>query len=293
MSAQWSPVSYDGWMNNRRIVTVVTVAAFVTLCFLFSAVLITQTHAKDPSVFIPVRTVPGKRFHFLIILGTFSTAPQVVHRAAIRNTWASTPFICSNKPSKRSRKCTVWHYFVVGNSPTLPTGESLEHKDIMFLADPENMNDGKTFDYFKRALEMHPEADYFAKTDMDTFVDVSNLMRMLWYPMPHVYFGFENSFFICGGIEICPKDWQYMSGQLYILGRSLVLWLANNEDLHFRKGDEDLQIGRTLQLFNGPLLYYPCNRAGIRCPFIHNIKNHTQLYDIWTVTQLEAVFDYN
>ena len=263
---------------NRRIQVLTyygTLSFFLSLCFLL---LLRPRHMW--SAVQPV--------HPTLVIGTFSTAPQVEQRAAIRESWASSSLICSVKRHLRKPGCHVWHYFVVGFTDTMPHAEFALHEDFIFLSEPENMNEGKTFDFFLSVFSLHPDADFYAKTDMDTFVDVLLLDRLLLtFPSPYIYFGFENSYFICGGAEHCPKDWQYMSGQFYALGHALVSWLSGNKNLHLRKGDEDLQIGRTLQLYDGPLLYFPCNRAGLRCPFVHNIKNTTLMYELWTKHQLD------
>jgi hypothetical protein len=63
--------------------------------------------------------------------------------------------------------------FVVGQPSTVEERNLLQeelrlHSDILVLSCNENMNEGKTYVYFKEALEKFPCFDYYAKVDDDT-----------------------------------------------------------------------------------------------------------------------------
>jgi Galactosyltransferase len=229
------------------------------------------------------RTAPSRFYYADIVVGIFCTAREKQARMAIRETWTNSTLVCTHIDSQRrtSAFCRIIYVFVIGHSEYDVDEEIESHGDLLLLEGVENMNEGKTYDFFRAVFNLHPGIMYFAKTDADTYVNATSLVSsLLTHTSPYVYFGHENSFFSCGGADSCPRDWQYMSGQFYALGNAIVRWLVANSHLHHRYGHEDLEIGRTIQQFSGPLLYYPCNRRGIQCPFVHNVKNYSHFYDI-------------
>ncbi|KAI9350704.1 hypothetical protein BDR26DRAFT_1003540 [Obelidium mucronatum] len=125
--------------------------------------------------------------------------------------------------------------------------------DTVILPNPENMNDGKTFDWFaearNRAYTPHPtEKDawcprykYIGKTDDDTLVHVDRLnafLKSLQEKDPNYI----------GTMYTGPPNWlHYMTGSLYILSTSLVEYITMTDRewvFENRIGHEDLTTGR-------------------------------------------------
>jgi hypothetical protein len=66
------------------------------------------------------------------------------------------------------------------------------HKDIVMLGMHENMNHGKSFEWFKFALEEFPKAMYIAKGDVDAFVHPIHLAQQLSsLPSRNLLYGFD------------------------------------------------------------------------------------------------------
>lgn len=112
-----------------------------------------------------------------VLYGIFSTAGKAGHWAVVR----------------QQRRCELNNdahqtVFVVGTPQTAGDGEivmreSKSHGDVFILTCEENMNEGKTFHYFKEALEQFPCFSFYAKVDDDTaFSPVRLSARILAVP---------------------------------------------------------------------------------------------------------------
>lgn len=125
------------------------------------------------------------------------------------------------------------HFFVLGDT----TIED-NHSDILRLPIPENMDEGKTFHYFRAAIDwfsrqnipFHP-LNGIVKMDTDTAVDWPEFSNhVLARLQPMYYLGRLNSRAMCGNLDHCPPShcrdfsngcWVYMSGGWYALSLDL------------------------------------------------------------------------
>ena len=154
----------QGWVSNR--LTLVSLALFVFLAhmqahnYLFNKQLSTQTN-----LFIPDNTAIASRLcsrHREVLYGIFSIPTKA-------KTWTV---------ARQQQHCEMNNemhqtVFVVGSPRTtsdqeIIINESKAHGDVFILSCEENMNEGKTFFYFKEALEQFPCFNFYAKVDDDT-----------------------------------------------------------------------------------------------------------------------------
>jgi len=100
--------------------------------------------------------------HAVVMYGVFSTAEKVLFRNATRQQVKchlnsdvhNTVFVLGAPRSEREYNILKREVDMYG--------------DIFTLSCKENMNDGKTYTYFKEALEQFPCFDFYAKVDDDT-----------------------------------------------------------------------------------------------------------------------------
>ena len=125
--------------------------------------------------------------------------------------------------------------------------EIITHGDILVLNCTENMNDGKTYDYFSALPRLFPAGaepryDFAGKIDDDTYYRLGALADTLRRkPRRDMYHGFLNP------CHIDPA-WQYMSGMGYIVSWDVAEWIAASPELRGREiGYEDDVFGRWLR----------------------------------------------
>lgn len=98
----------------------------------------------------------------VVLYGVFSIADKVLFRNATRqqvdchlnNNVHNTVFVVGAPR-------TAWEHAILKR-------ETAMYGDIFILSCKENMNEGKTYTYFKEALEQFPCFDFYAKVDDDT-----------------------------------------------------------------------------------------------------------------------------
>ncbi|GJM87252.1 hypothetical protein PR202_ga03188 [Eleusine coracana subsp. coracana] len=107
--------------------------------------------------------------------------------------------------------------------------EIIAHGDVVVLNCTENMDGGKTYDYFSTVPRLFADDDetydFVGKTDDDTYYRLAALADTLRdKPRENVYHGFLNP---------CHQSlaWQYMSGMGYIVSWDVAAWIASTEEL--------------------------------------------------------------
>ncbi|GJM87066.1 hypothetical protein PR202_ga02984 [Eleusine coracana subsp. coracana] len=105
--------------------------------------------------------------------------------------------------------------------------EIIAHGDVVVLNCTENMDGGKTYDYFSTIPHLFADEpyDFVGKTDDDTYYRLATLADTLRdKPRENVYHGFLNP---------CHQSlaWQYMSGMGYIVSWDVAAWIASTEEL--------------------------------------------------------------
>lgn len=190
-----------------------------------------------------------------MVLGVFSTLrpEDRPYRDMIRTTWMQQPLVCSVVDSKKST-CKVFVAFVVGRSGNFSI--DADEEDLVVLPSEENMNCGKTREWFHTASNKYSWASHVAKMDMDAFLHVSTLLKVLRdFPSscPHVFGGRSWSCF--DSSEWCPPDgcyghypknhdffsydftpkgkdarcWSYMQGGFYFMSQQLAAAISEEK----------------------------------------------------------------
>eukprot|EP01103_Thecamoeba_quadrilineata_P008545 TRINITY_DN18282_c0_g1_i1.p1 TRINITY_DN18282_c0_g1~~TRINITY_DN18282_c0_g1_i1.p1 ORF type:complete len:280 (-),score=32.00 TRINITY_DN18282_c0_g1_i1:176-1015(-) len=168
--------------------------------------------------------------HILLFLGIFTTAAKEQRRMLIRNTYM------------KYKSPSVEVNFIVCSSAENETNvrnklsdEIDNFKDILIIDCYENMNDGKTFDFFAHMVNNYSTSpDFVMKGDDDAYYHLPNLeTRTSTFPKTGVFFGRRfgvgNSFFF--------------SGMGYMLSFDLVRWIATDGyPASDKKGPEDVLV---------------------------------------------------
>ncbi|XP_062220940.1 uncharacterized protein LOC133920343 [Phragmites australis] len=105
--------------------------------------------------------------------------------------------------------------------------EIIAHDDILVLNCTENMDGGKTYEYFSTIPRLFADEpyDYVGKTDDDTYYRLAALADTLRNKPRHdLYHGF---------LTPCHQNlaWQYMSGMGYIVSWDIAAWISATEEL--------------------------------------------------------------
>ncbi|CAG8550501.1 7023_t:CDS:2 [Cetraspora pellucida] len=148
--------------------------------------------------------------------------------------------------------------------------ESKIYGDIVILNITENMNDGKTFEYFKWFAK-HRDDNYMLKLDDDTFLHLIHYYRELQdLPKERVYYG--------NALGHYQGTYSYMGGAGYTLSRDLVVdiagshWASSNV-----KGDEDWRVGE-----------WVCHLSREKKYFVHYVG-----FTEWVSSRQNPIHDFN
>jgi len=185
-----------------------------------------------------------------VLYGIFSVASKEETRAVIRQ---KSQCEFNNKIHR-----TI---FVVGKPRNqhdyeIIMREAKLHRDIFILSCTENMNMGKTYTYFKEALEKFPCFKFYAKVDDDTaffpnkisatimslpnngamyYARISKLRDSLITWIAKFFYGTFHNVIHLSTLQ------EYSAGLLYILNKQAVAeWVAYNPHPTRLYGDEDL-----------------------------------------------------
>lgn len=154
--------------------------------------------------------------------------------------------------------------------------------DIIELDILENMNSGKTFEWFSFAARQFKAAQFTSKGDMDTIIFPGELLRSvsrLHRGTQSIYGGFAVDWNLCGGGIHCPYGWIYMAGGFYFVSQDLVQWLGSVNNTIVRdnsEGHEDLQVGKCLHVSGMRVLYMSWGYS--KPAWAHPVKNISSFY---------------
>jgi hypothetical protein len=174
---------------------------------------------------------------------------------------------------------------------------------------PENMNDGKTYEWFKYAVATFPDSTWIAKMDTDVAVKWERFTSLLNHQTAELqYVGFMNTHEACGRGPHCPPPkcrsmagscWVYMSGGFYgvtmPLARTLVTCDYYYSNCH---GLEDLMFGKAVKAC-APDIVRPmlldmthtrawCHSKAINATHIRNSIFPQSCETSWTATGVET-----
>jgi len=172
------------------------------------------------------------------VMGVFTTANDVPQRDLHRrylSRFSSTAFgSCEPNQSK------ILVRFILC-SKTLTNeliGEQKEHMDLIVLPSSENMNDGKTLDYFALMARSSFDADFILKADIDAFVHVDNLVSVLVrFKNPRQEFAYYGR--VIGRFPVPDHGW--IMGCLYGMTYNLVQHfaaVAETRSMSLRGGED-------------------------------------------------------
>ncbi len=151
-----------------------------------------------------------------VLLGVFCTLKDVSLRRAVRETWAKTA------------DPTVFDivFVVASDSPVSLDDE----KDLFVVPMHENMNEGKSIQYFAEAATKK-QFDFVCKVDIDTIPNLSELKyeAQKHWPRTRAYVGKPLTFFHCGAQAVCPRDHSYMAGQFYCVSADVAKWIEQQD----------------------------------------------------------------
>ena len=179
--------------------------------------------------------------------------------------------------------------FFVGNNGHPLKDEPGGAPDIVVGGFVENMNGGKTYEWWAHAAKAYPNASFVFKVDTDTSVKWPRLAAALPEALanataqgtPMVLFGHRNDHEACGRFSHCPPKgctdidgdcWVYMSGGFYGMSGDLVRavggcsWAAAN-----KAGFEDMRSGQSASHCAGRRVHVAHVRNGIA--WCHSKKN--------------------
>ncbi|KAL6647331.1 hypothetical protein ACP70R_014768 [Stipagrostis hirtigluma subsp. patula] len=175
-----------------------------------------------------------------VLLGVLTRAEMYERRALLRLAYSLQP------PPSRA---VVDVRFVVCRLDTeedavLVALEAIAHGDVVVLNCTENMDGGKTYEYFSAVPRLFAgdPYDYVGKADDDTYYRLAALADALrGKPRRDVYHGF---------LTPCHqnREWEYMSGMGYVVSWDVAAWIsAAEEPRRDQHGPEDLVFGRWLR----------------------------------------------
>ncbi|KAJ3218838.1 hypothetical protein HK099_004914, partial [Clydaea vesicula] len=227
--------------QKARLKTVSSVVLFTIiiaiLCFQFSLL-----NNATPNNLNQLEDDDGNK---IIFIGIFSTADRFYRRNLIRSTYLNL-----EAPK-------VMYKFVLGKPATnkqqlLLKFEQEKFNDLFILDIEENMDNGKTFNYFKTLYNAyHPHQFKFVmKADDDTFLHFPNLeKKFLSLPEYDVYFGRKVE-------HINGNGGGFIAGMGYALSWNLVEFIATKVENNPKQeiiGQEDFLV--TTWLNNGKIYY--------------------------------------
>lgn len=165
-----------------------------------------------------------------VFVGIFTTKDSTDRRALIRETYL------------QHRPEDIMYKFIVGKelSSELIT-EMNEYNDIIPLNMEENMNDGKTYEYFKLMSDIFDknQVDFILKADDDAYLHLERILYDLERTSRNMsYWGF-----LVGET--------FMGGECYGLSYDLMQWVASAPvPKAYQIGHEDSQVQKWFQWSN-------------------------------------------
>jgi hypothetical protein len=204
-----------------------------------------------------------------VLIGFFCTAGDLERRMLIRSILY-----------ERYDQSRIDVRFVIGGneSDRLLLLEHNLHRDLFRLTHiKENMEEGKTFTFFKAVHDLQREGilpvyDFVMKSDIDTFVHPTNLLnRLQAIPQKRVY----------SGCMVQNYGITYATGMAYLVSGDLVSEIATSQYAFENSiGYEDVQTGKWIHHFafqlSGSVHYvndwdrfrdHPLSGAGFAKPF--------------------------
>ncbi|KAI7878728.1 uncharacterized protein EV154DRAFT_576406 [Mucor mucedo] len=158
-----------------------------------------------------------------VFLGIFSTRDKLMRREMIRETYLQ------HRPDNMEYK------FIIVAQDTLELQEEISTYDDILLVkmEKENMNAGKTYEFFKMmaGLKRYSDFDFVLKADDDAYLHLDRIQ----FDLAHTNRNMSYWGYLVGNT--------FMAGQCYGLSMDLVKWVANSTlTQKYKAGHEDSQV---------------------------------------------------
>lgn len=230
-----------------------------------------------------------------MLLGIMSYEKDFERQKYIRETYAKDPRICplSDFFSGSNSDCRLPYVFVLGsshgNKPTDHRDDSTPlvldppidatTNDMVYLNIKENMNEGKSFTWFKYAATVNEVIktgnkqnrliDYVAKLDTDSRLSVTKLLSFIDNDLPPA--PFNTNFY--GGMPTgnVKLNTLYMQGQFYFLSMNLAHYIG-----HEITADDRLK--RTTQYHTDGYFHVEDMAIGV---LVHSHPRPIKITSIW------------
>lgn len=222
-----------------------------------------------------------------LALGVFTIAGESLHRDTVRTTWMNQTGVCDLLKGQQ-KGCSVYAAFVIGKHGTgvlrgqqrelavHVSGREQQEPRMLVLDIEENMNNGKTEEYFKVVAARYPWITHVAKCDMDSYPALHKLVNKIHQqtscaPSPYMYAGRPSSCtpkgcdhwlkdnaigHVCDVRDGCERNyvtsWTHNFGQLYLMSMPLVKKIAYEGSLWDkppRQTHEDVMTGWAVHSF--------------------------------------------
>ncbi|XP_061336691.1 hydroxyproline O-galactosyltransferase GALT3-like [Gastrolobium bilobum] len=181
-----------------------------------------------------------------ILIGILTLPDQYLRRHFLRLVYSTQP----PPPGAKVDVKFVFCNLTKEDQKVLVALEIMHHDDIMILDCKENMNNGKTLNYFSTLPELlndtvgpYPPYHYVMKADDDTYLRLNSLVESL-KPLPRedLYYGYVIP---CKSMDPFVK---YMSGMGYLVSWDIVEWIRGSDIPRKRfQGPEDKVFGEWLR----------------------------------------------
>ncbi|KAJ4770578.1 Hexosyltransferase [Rhynchospora pubera] len=183
-----------------------------------------QTTILTDNSVIQSMTKPGLR----ILVGVLTTADRYERRQLIRLAYAQQHGTYNDAEVD---VCFVFCNLSKEEQSVLVTLEILQYNDIIILNCTENMNNGKTYEYFSSVPKLFSDStyNYVMKCDDDTYLRIGNLVESLRNKSREdVFYGLVNPCFRADDMDY-KMNASFMSGLGYLLSWDLAEWIAESE----------------------------------------------------------------
>ena len=201
------------------------------------------TPAKHADATTPVKAHPGVR----VLIGIQTMPGKYERRHLLRTVYALQ---LQEHPALAGAVDVRFVFCNVTSAvdAVLVALEIMRYGDVIVLDCAENMDGGKTYDFFATAARAFPDGayDYVMKTDDDTYLRLPALAAwMAGAAREDAYLGLQMP---CDRENFYPFP-PFMSGMGYALSWDLVRWVARSEvSRRDRVGPEDMWTGRWLNV---------------------------------------------
>jgi hypothetical protein len=209
-----------------------------------------------------------------VVVGVMSVDKEMVRRDWVRETYKNYPNVYHWKNNPAGSFLVL---FVVGQPPNNSRNAAVlyeewaEHRDLVFLDLPENMNEGKSHSWMLKAWHLYGgcrNVKFFAKGDQDTFLRTPKLeSKLLALPHDNHYYGWTVN--VSSSYDGKDFNYSFAVGMFYALSPKLLGWVAGSELASQEKaGAEDMKTG------------YWLGAGGVPVSIVHDESCHD-----WAKTQ--------